>query len=204
MVQHARKRKVKTKAKEPDSKNIGQESDSVCGNATGEPLEFHPVDHGDHLGKEYIFKRKSFNTRRWMILTTAFLWCFLHYGLHTTGVDLLGVFMMALLILLAVKFHGRVKQESLLVMRSLGLQTTTTFVTGRQVSRFISKETIKDVVISEAITMHRVIFYLVILLHNVDSSGSKLIPLFQNTFPRLDALRTVYHGVQDCLYGISS
>uniref|UniRef100_A0A147BEN5 Putative phosphatidylinositol n-acetylglucosaminyltransferase subunit h n=1 Tax=Ixodes ricinus TaxID=34613 RepID=A0A147BEN5_IXORI len=64
-------------------------------------------------------------------------------------------------------------------MQSLGLQTTTTFVTGRRVSRFINKEFIEDVVISEAITVS-VIFYLVVLLHDkVDANAApSLVPLF--------------------------
>lgn len=72
--------------------------------------------------------------------------------------------------------------ESLLVMRSLGLQTTTTFVTGRRVSKFINKEFIEDVVISEAISVQSVIFYLAILLRKVDSNTPCLIPLFHVRF----------------------
>uniref|UniRef100_A0A1E1WWZ3 Putative gpi-glcnac transferase complex n=1 Tax=Amblyomma aureolatum TaxID=187763 RepID=A0A1E1WWZ3_9ACAR len=87
-------------------------------------------------------------------------------------------------------------------MRSLGLQTTTTFVTGRQESRFFNRENIEDVVISEAISMHSVIFYLVILLHNVDSKVPSLVPLFQNTVPRLDALKMVYRGIHDISWSL--
>lgn len=43
--------------------------------------------------------------------------------------------------------------ESLLVIASLGLQLTTTFVTGRKASQFILREDIYDVVINEGIFM---------------------------------------------------
>ncbi|EEC20476.1 phosphatidylinositol N-acetylglucosaminyltransferase subunit H, putative [Ixodes scapularis] len=84
-------------------------------------------------------------------------------------------------------------------MQSLGLQTTTTFVTGRRVSRFINKEFIEDVVISEAITVQSVIFYLVVLLHDKvgTNSAPSLVPLFHNTLPRLSALQAVYRGIQE-------
>ncbi|CAN8000266.1 unnamed protein product [Ixodes hexagonus] len=194
---------------ENDNKSLSATSDDAqkswkstrvhCESASGEPLEFSSTDYGENLGHEYVFKHKAFNTKRWMLLTTFFLSCFLHYGLHTRDVDLLGVFLVILLILLVVKLHRRVKQESLLVMQSLGLQTTTTFITGRQVSRFIDKEFIEDVIISEAITVQSVIFYLVVLLHDeVDENAApSLVPLFHNTLPRLNALQTVYRGIQE-------
>lgn len=174
------------------------QSKGYCHNVNGEPLEFRSISHSPSLGCEYIFTHRQFHTKRWMVLTTFFLSCFLHYGLHTTDVDFLGVSFVVLLTLLVVKLHRRVKQESLLVMRSLGLQTTTTFVTGRRVSKFINKEFIEDVVISEAISVQSVIFYLAILLRKVDSNTPCLIPLFHRTLPRLDELRTVYRGIQDC------
>ncbi|XP_077503396.1 uncharacterized protein LOC144113890 isoform X3 [Amblyomma americanum] len=49
---------------------------------------------------------------------------------------------------------------------------------------------------------HSVIFYLVILLHNVDSKVPSLVPLFQNTMPRLDALKMVYRGIHDTSWSL--
>lgn len=49
--------------------------------------------------------------------------------------------------------------ESLLVIASLGLQLTTTFVTGRKASQFILREDISDVIINEGIFMVCTIFY---------------------------------------------
>lgn len=174
----------------------------LCENVRGEPLEFCAISYGKNLVQEYIFRHRAFNTKRWLVLTPLFLLCFLHCGLHTRGVDILGVSLVVLCILLVVKLRRRVKEESLLVMRSLGLQTTTTFVTGRQESRFFNRENIEDVVISEAISMHSVIFYLVILLHNMDSKVPNLVPLFKNTMPRLDALKMVYRGIHDTSWSL--
>ncbi|KAK8779413.1 hypothetical protein V5799_008174 [Amblyomma americanum] len=174
----------------------------LCENVRGEHLDFCAISYGKNLVQEYIFRHRAFNTKRWLVLTPLFLLGFLHCGLHTRGVDILGVSLVVLCVLLVVKLRRRVKEESLLVMRSLGLQTTTTFVTGRQESRFFNRENIEDVVISEAISMHSVIFYLVILLHNVDSKVPSLVPLFQNTMPRLDALKMVYRGIHDTSWSL--
>lgn len=174
----------------------------LCENVRGEPLDFCAINYGTNLVQEYIFRHRAFNTKRWLVLTPLFLLCLLHCGVHTRGVDILGVSLVVLCVLLVVKLRRRVKEESLLVMRSLGLQTTTTFVTGRQESRFFNRENIEDVVISEAISMHSVIFYLVILLHNVDSKVPSLVPLFQNTMPRLDALKMVYRGIHDASWSL--
>lgn len=46
--------------------------------------------------------------------------------------------------------------ESLLVIASLGLQLTTTFVTGRKASQFILREDIDDIVINEGLFMVRI------------------------------------------------
>ncbi|XP_050036357.1 uncharacterized protein PIG-H [Dermacentor andersoni] len=181
---------------------VGSSSIFPCENVRGEPLDFCAINYGKNLVQEYIFRHQTFNTKRWLVLTPVFLLCFLHFGLHTRGVDILGLSLIVLCLLLVVKLRRRVKEESLLVMRSLGLQTTTTFVTGRQESRFINSESIEDVVISEAISMHSVIFYLVILLHNVDSKVPSLVPLFQNTMPRLDALKMVYRGIHDSSWSL--
>lgn len=181
---------------------VASSSKLPCENVRGEPLDFCAINYGKNLVQEYIFRHQAFNTKRWLVLTPVFLLCFLHCGLHTRGVDILSLSLIVLCLLLVVKLRRRVKEESLLVMRSLGLQTTTTFVTGRQESRFINSENIEDVVISEAISMHSVIFYLVILLHNVDSKVPSLVPLFQNTMPRLDALKMVYRGIHDSSWSL--
>ncbi|KAK8782043.1 hypothetical protein V5799_016615 [Amblyomma americanum] len=57
-------------------------------------------------------------------------------------------------------------------------------------------------VTSAEVQKHSVIFYLVILLHNVDSKVPSLVPLLQNTMPRLDALKMVYRGIHDTSWSL--
>ncbi|CAN8009323.1 unnamed protein product [Ixodes pacificus] len=93
-----------------DAQEACKSSRVLCESASGEPLVFCSTNYGENLGHEYVFKHKAFNTKRWMLLTTFFLSCFLHYGLHRRDVDFLGVFLVVLLLLLVAKLHRRVKE----------------------------------------------------------------------------------------------
>ncbi|KFP73767.1 Phosphatidylinositol N-acetylglucosaminyltransferase subunit H, partial [Acanthisitta chloris] len=86
----------------------------------------------------------------------------------------------------------KIDQESLLVIGSLGIKESTTFIEMGQV---------KDVVINEAIHMQKVIYYLCILLQDPeDPQGvSEVVPLFQSSKPRLDCLIEVYKSCQEIL-----
>ncbi|KFQ09370.1 Phosphatidylinositol N-acetylglucosaminyltransferase subunit H, partial [Leptosomus discolor] len=85
----------------------------------------------------------------------------------------------------------KIDQESLLVIGSLGKESTT----------FIEMGQVKDVVINEAIHMQKVIYYLCILLQDPgDPQGvSEVVPLFQSSKPRLDCLIEVYKSCQEIL-----
>ncbi|XP_014671965.1 PREDICTED: phosphatidylinositol N-acetylglucosaminyltransferase subunit H-like isoform X2 [Priapulus caudatus] len=107
-----------------------------------------------------------------------------------------------LVILLIIKLHLKVTKESLLVIASLGIQLTTTFASGRTTTQFVEATHVHDVIINEAVTMHRIIFYLAILQNgiNYQNKTERLMPLFQNFYPRLDCLRKIYEGVQKVLF----
>lgn len=57
-----------------------------------------------------------------------------------------------------------VREESLLVMDSLGVQKRTTYWSGAQSHRFIDKANIAQIVINEGITMCSVVFYVAIMV----------------------------------------
>jgi hypothetical protein len=52
------------------------------------------------------------------------------------------------------------------VVSPVGLQHTTIYASGRRETFFVEKNRVKDVVINEGITMHRVLFYLAIILRS--------------------------------------
>ncbi|XP_056394928.1 phosphatidylinositol N-acetylglucosaminyltransferase subunit H [Hyla sarda] len=98
----------------------------------------------------------------------------------------------------------KVDHESLLILGSLGIQRTSTYASGRENTVFIEMCRVQDVVINEGISMHRVNYYLCLLLK--DPSGddpqagvSQVIPVFQSSQPRLDCLVEIYRSCQDIL-----
>ncbi|XP_035682335.1 uncharacterized protein LOC118419826 [Branchiostoma floridae] len=94
-----------------------------------------------------------------------------------------------------------VRSESIQAVSSIGVQLTTTYTTGRQQSHYYDMVEIQDVVINEVVTMHSVVFYLVLLIKD-PSSGNlrRVIPVFKHSYPKLDFLVKVYNGVQDVLH----
>nr|CAH0102510.1 unnamed protein product [Daphnia galeata] len=85
--------------------------------------------------------------------------------------------------------------ESLLVVKTVGLQITTIFASGRKSAKFISWERIQGVVINETITMHQVLFYLAILLKYGHGTTTEILPIFQHSLPRLDCLKKIYKSI---------
>ncbi|CAB1119135.1 unnamed protein product [Ectocarpus sp. CCAP 1310/34] len=93
--------------------------------------------------------------------------------------------------------RSRVREESLLVVRELGVQVTTTYVDGREKSTFLDKAKIKAILINEGITMHRVVFYLAFVVAGRD----KMVVAFENLQPRLNVLIKIYRGTRAAILG---
>lgn len=95
----------------------------------------------------------------------------------------------------------KIDHETLLIIGSLGVQVSSCYASGRESTTFIEMSRIKDIVINEAIYMHRVIYYLCILLKDpTDPDGlSSVVPLFQSSKPRLNCLVKVYKSCQEIL-----
>ncbi|XP_041831203.1 phosphatidylinositol N-acetylglucosaminyltransferase subunit H [Melanotaenia boesemani] len=95
----------------------------------------------------------------------------------------------------------KVDHESLLVIGSLGIQVSSSYASGREITTFIEMSKIKDIVINEAIYMHQIIYYLCVLLKDPShgNSLSGVVPLFQSSKPRLNCLEKVYKSCQEIL-----
>ncbi|XP_028858604.1 phosphatidylinositol N-acetylglucosaminyltransferase subunit H isoform X1 [Denticeps clupeoides] len=95
----------------------------------------------------------------------------------------------------------KVDHESLLIIGSLGVQLSSSYASGRECTSFIEMSKIKDVVINEAVYMHRVIYYLCILIKDPADphAVSSVLPLFQSSKPRLKCLIEVYKTCQEIL-----
>ncbi|GAW15834.1 hypothetical protein ANO14919_052560 [Xylariales sp. No.14919] len=94
-------------------------------------------------------------------------------------------------------------EESLLVLRGLGIQTSSSkgnILAGRATTRFIPTAKIQDVLVNEAFLGFEVRHYLVVV---VDGEPDVVV-VFPKLLPRADVVERVWRGVRECLGGRST
>lgn len=90
-------------------------------------------------------------------------------------------------------------EESLLVLRGLGIQTRSTkgnVLRGRAATRFIPTEKIRDVLVNEAFRGFEVRCYLVVVVEGEPD----VVVVFPRLLPRAPIVERVWRGVRECLY----
>ena len=152
---------------------------------------------GQAVYGEYTISQEPLKLTRWFILSSIISGILFHMNFHQSNILFLIVLILSLSIALLVKLHWKVTKESLVVVSSLGLQFSTTFATGWSESHFIAKESIHDIVISEAISVCQVVFYLAVLLNEAGEVDSGVYPLFLKSSPRLDCLKRIYIDIHE-------
>lgn len=104
---------------------------------------------------------------------------------------------LALLYLTTLRIHTT---ESLLVLRGLGIQTSSTggsyLASWRAGTRFIPTEKIRDVLINEAFRGFAVRYYLVVVVDGEDD----VVVVFPRLLPRRAIVERVWRGVRGCLW----
>ncbi|KAK4224570.1 phosphatidylinositol N-acetylglucosaminyltransferase subunit gpi15 [Podospora fimiseda] len=85
--------------------------------------------------------------------------------------------------------------ESLLVLRGLGIQTSTGGW-GRQKTRFIPTEKIRDVLINETFRGFEIRYYLIVLVEGEED----VVVVFPRLLPRKKIVEAVWRGVRGCLF----
>ncbi|GIY81610.1 phosphatidylinositol N-acetylglucosaminyltransferase [Caerostris extrusa] len=151
------------------SNTVEQRTHDIYGN----PLQFYAITHDGSIEcKEYVISKETFNFKRWLIFMIIFSSLAFYCEFYNVDANFLSIFLFFLCAMLIFKLHLKVKQESL---------------------------NIYDVVINEGMYMHRIIFYLAVLLRDIKDplKISSIVPLFQHTFPRLDSLQKIYNGIQN-------
>lgn len=100
--------------------------------------------------------------------------------------------------------YGTIKRihttESLLVLRGLGIQTSSsgTTIFGGPATRFIPTEKIQDVLINEAFRGFEVRYYLVVVVEGED----EIVVVFPKLLPRREVVEKVWRGVRSCLFEV--
>jgi phosphatidylinositol glycan class H protein len=141
------------------------------------------------------------------IQSIAFIW-YLAYIVTTSRLGTLFTYLASLtppiillptsatiLYLLSLRLHTT---ESLLVLRGLGIQTSSssdTFLSG-STTRFIPTEKIQDILVNEAFRGFEVRYYLVVVVEGEES----VVVVFPQLLPRRQIVETVWRGVRGCLF----
>lgn len=88
--------------------------------------------------------------------------------------------------------------ESLLVLRGLGIQTSTSSTTylGTASTRFIPTEKIQDILVNEAFRRFEVRYYLIVVVQGED----EVVVVFPKLLPSRDIVERVWRGARRCLY----
>ncbi|KAG0218242.1 hypothetical protein BGX33_008083 [Mortierella sp. NVP41] len=145
------------------------------------------------------------NTREYIMTSDAqrvnsydFLLVLFSLGLvYILGTTYTSYAVVALFILLRIVFKSfMVMEETILVIRDVGVQVKTVYLGGRSVSRFIDRSKISDIIINEAITMFHIRVYMAIIVEGED----KMVVVFQNLLPRLNVLLQAYHGARSIIF----
>ena len=100
-----------------------------------------------------------------------------------------------LIVSLTVYLYFKVSSEKIVMLSSLGVQIETEFALGNKTSSFIDISYIDDIVINEAISMHSINYYLIIIKKSRDNL-QQLIPLFTRSRIPLADLKKIYRAAR--------
>jgi phosphatidylinositol glycan class H protein len=102
---------------------------------------------------------------------------------------------MAVFYALSLRVHT---QESLLVLRGLGVQTSESPATylASAATRFIPTEKIQDILVNEAFRGFEVRYYLVVVVEGEED----VVVVFPGLLPKRKIVETVWRGLRECLY----
>lgn len=133
-----------------------------------------------------------------LLLSFAIIFSFLQLSTRSA----LGLSIICQSVFLISLLTSTVTKESLLVMRSVGLQLRTCYFLGGEKTKFIPFIDINDVIINEAITMHHVVYYLAVLVSSNEDRNktTEVIPLFMSSQPKLKQLIEIKRGCEEVLW----
>lgn len=168
-------------------------------NVDGIAISLSIITHQPFLCQEFIVTSPEFDYCRWLTWTVILYAVAWALQLHMQDVHFLTGLLVLLILLLLVKLNFKVQKESLLVTASVGVQVTTIFASGRKKATFYDMSDIAGVVINEAVTMHKVVYYLTLLLGRLPPTNLRLVPLLTHTWPSLSCLTCIHRHLNDLL-----
>jgi len=165
-------------------------------NAFGSPLLARSIRyHSSSRCLEFVLQHENIHTILWSILFLILASVCYVYHFYAENFMLHLILVLISILVVCLLLHCKVKEESVLVISSMGLQITTTFMSGRKVSTFLENLNISGIVINEITSRQCILSYLTVLTE----SQQAVIPLFQSTLPRLNYLRKVYAALDSAI-----
>lgn len=158
-------------------------------------LKSSTQDSLKHSCIEYcVEKLEQFSKIECFIIVISLLFVVYSYFNSDNQICLKTVFAICIFILLILRLSFKVRNESLLLTAPIGLQLTTTYITGHQKVFTLPWQSISDVLIVDVIHTQKVLYYLAI-----KTSQNGLVTLFQKSAPRLHFLEIIYKDVYKLL-----
>ncbi|XP_061603048.1 phosphatidylinositol N-acetylglucosaminyltransferase subunit H [Cololabis saira] len=170
-------------------------------NVSGKPITMDCQKHSSFC-REFTVSSPKVSIGKVMVFTCSVWLVAYAIFFFTENTAVLSSAILITLVGMMLHIHlVKVDHESLLIIGSLGIQLSSSYASGREITTFIEMSKIKDVVINEAVYMHQIIYYLCVLLKDPSepSAVSSVVPLFQSSKPRLNCLTKVYKSCQEIL-----
>ncbi|KAF2260053.1 hypothetical protein CC78DRAFT_571458 [Lojkania enalia] len=146
-----------------------------------------------------LFTKYRLQTSKSTALLSFVLGCTLEHKLCAALRDVSWKYVLpSAVAVLYLVIHRGYTEESLLALRSLGLQTRTssrTYLTPAT-TRFIPMTSIQDIFIHEAFKGFEVRFYLAVVVRGEED----VVVVFPKLMPRREVLEEVWRGARACLY----
>lgn len=148
-----------------------------------------------HSCIEYcVEKLVTFSNIEYFIIVISLLVAMYSYLISANLICLKTGFTVLIVFMLTLWFSFKVRNESLLLTAPIGLQLTTTYITGHQRVFTLPWQSISDVLIVDVIHTQKILYYLAI-----KTTQNGLVTLFQKSAPRLHFLEIIYKDVYKLL-----
>lgn len=158
-------------------------------------LKSSTQDSLKHSCIEYcVEKREHFSNTEYIVVVLLILMSVYFYITSMSIICLNTFYIAIILFMLSLWFSFKVHNESLLLITPIGLQLTTTYITGHQKVFSLPWQSIADVLIVDVIHTQKVLYYLAI-----KTPQNGLVTLFQKSAPRLHFLEIIYKDIYKLL-----
>ena len=167
--------------------------------------------------RQFVLSRTNVNyfhyVWRMCCILTGLTFIVLLLQKYFENIPRIGVAILVVSFIVAAAVHcvmTEIVEESVDVIDGLGIQLSSRGRFGKENKTFFEFNAIKNIIINEAVTMQRVLFYLALTVNtkhnkevnkdqNMKEDETKMIVLFKHTMPRLEELQNIYNEIEPFL-----